>query len=69
MYFRVALPIELSIDRFSTSHYSKVALKDNDYWLKCVQKRAGPFPVLPLMKNGKEMPLQFNNIEAAAYLF
>jgi hypothetical protein len=37
--------------------------------LKCVQKRAGPFPVLPLMKNGKEMPLQFNNIEAADYWF
>jgi hypothetical protein len=46
-----------------------MALKDNDYWLKCVQKRAGPFPVLPLMKNGKEMPLQFNNIEAADYCF
>jgi hypothetical protein len=52
-----------------TYHHSKMALKANDYWLKCVQKRAGPFPVLPLMKNGKEMPLQFNNIEAADYCF
>jgi hypothetical protein len=46
-----------------------MALKANDYWLKCVQKRAGPFPVLPLMKNGKDMPSQFNNIEAADYWF
>jgi len=46
-----------------------VALKDNDYWLKCVQKMAGTFPILPLMENGKEMSLQLNNIESADYLF